>query len=447
MPGITRFLMTHGLLLSLLAGASGIATAQPDEKLQKKIEKLDERLVKAFERLAFEYDALRDPEAAHFLAECAISYGSKDEKVKAIRTSWEVLLFIGKLRGGVVTADTAPIVTTLGNLDTEYMKFVDLLAAQAKKEGISEDQKKILHDCAIKHELARGAHEYIQATQRINALRRAMGLRAVLWEFEASSRYISVAWYISQTGDAHFEEKYEETRRMSFYYTAAVEMAMRHTSRLVGDGLRNVPEQLRSFAHVRADLLNPNARRLHLASWVGGRLINPITIYAIPQLPYRTDIPTPEKRFSDETVVKSLEDWVDTEDTFLADGRRVVYSKYPYEGEPDAPLRYSKAGETGWAPGESPFLRKGGVPIMVRIFANGSTTDVEADLKDTDGTSHACRIYKDGDERLAFSEQWPTVILLPEMPLRPRTKYTVRVKCTVNGSAFEKQWSFSTRAE
>lgn len=434
------------LLLALMAVPSRSATAQPDEKLTKKIEKLDERLVMAFEQLAKRYDDLKDPEAAHFLAECALAYGSKDEKVKSIRTSWEALLFIGKFRGGVVTPDPAPIVTTLSSLDSEYFKVVDVLAAQAKKEGLSEETRKVLHDCAVKHELSRGAHEYIQATQRINSLRKAMGLRGVLWEFETSSQYISAAWYMAQTEDVHFEPKYEEVRTKSIYHTPAVEASKKLASRLVGDGLRNIPERLRSEAHVRADLLNPNARRLHLASWVGGRVINPMTIYAIPQLPYRPDIPTPEKRFSDETVVQAWDGWVDTEDTFPAGGKRVPYSRYPYEGEMDAPIAY-KGGETGWGPQEGPFISRAGLPIMIRFFTTGSTSDVVAEVKGKDGEVCVCRVYTERDKRLVNPDPWPMILLLPEKALRPRTKYAVHVKCTVAGTVFEKEWNFTTRPE
>lgn len=431
----------------MLASFCPVTSSADDEKLAKKISKLDSQLVKAFEKLARQYDELKDPEAAHLLSECAVAYGSKDEKVKAIKTSWETFVFIGKFRGGVVTPDPAPIVTTLGSLDTEYFKIVDILVAQARKDGISEETKKVLHDCAVKHELARGAHEYIQATQRINALRRAMGLRGVLWEYEASSKYISAAWYMAQTGDTGGDLKLEEANLKSYYNTPSVALSKKVTSRLVGESLRGQPESICASAHVRADLLNPNARRLHLASWVGGRVFNPIVIYAIPQLPYRDDIPTPEKRFADESIVKSLDGWVDTEDTFLADGKRVAYSRYPYEGEPDAPTSYSKAGETGWARGEDKYLEKAGVPIMVRFYTSGSTSEVEVELKGKDGTPFSCRIYKDGDERLVNPDPWPTILLLPEKVLRPRTKYTVRVKCLVNGSAFESSWSFSTRAE
>jgi hypothetical protein len=445
---ITMPRLLQGLLIAVIAALSGSASfAQPDEKLSKKIEKLDARLVKAFVELAKQYDELKDPEAAHFLAECAVGFGSKDEKVVAIKNSWEASVYLGKLRGGVVMPDPKPIFAMLGGLDGEYMKIIDPLVAQARKDGISEETKKVLHECAIKHELARGAHEYIQATQRFNALRRSMGLRAVLWEFEASTKYISAAWYMSQTGDVDLDPKYEQTRLSSFYHTPGAEVAKKWTSRLVGEGLKDQPEHLRSFAHVRADLLNPNARRLHLASWIGGRIFNPITLYTIPQLPYRSDIPTPTQRFSDETLVKGLSDWVDTEDTFLANGKRIPFARYPYEGEPDAPFSYSKAGESGWARSEGQFLEKAGVPIMVRFFTDGSTSDIEAELKDKSGTPWPLRIYNDGDKRLVGHDRWPMVLLLPEKPLKPRTDYTVKVKCSLNGSVFEKSWSFKTRAE
>jgi hypothetical protein len=433
------------VLLTTLTGSMSIA--EPDEKLAKKIEKLDLRLVKAFVELSKQYDELKDPEAAHFLAECAVGFGSKDEKVVAIRNSWEASVYLGKLRGGIVMPDAKPIFAMLGGLDGEYMKIIDPLVAQAKKDGISEETKKVLHECAIKHELARGAHEYIQATQRFNALRRSMGLRAILWEFEASTKYISAAWYMAQTGDVHFDPQYEQSRISSLYHTPAVELAKKTTSRLVGDGLKDEPEQLRSSAHIRADLLNPNARRLHLASWIGGRIINPMTLYAIPQLPYRSDIPTPTQRFSDETVVKGWSDWVDTEDTFLANGRKIPYARYPYEGEPDAPSSYSRVGETGWARGEGKFLEKAGLPIMVRFYTDGSTSEIEAELKDKAGTLWPLRIYNEGDKRLVDHDRWPMVLLLPEKPLQPRSDYTVKVKCTLSGSAFEKSWSFKTRGE
>lgn len=433
-----------GILLAILGRA---ASAQTDEKLLKKIEKLDARLVKAFEQLAKQYDEFKDPEAAHFLAECAISYGSQDEKVKSIRTSWETLVFIGKFRGGVVTQDTAPIVTGLGNLDSEYFKIVDLLVAQAKKQGISEEMKKILHECAVKHELARGAHEYIQATQRFNALRKAMGLRGILWEFESSSKYISAAWYMAQTGDTGGEPNLEEAHFKSVYLTPSVELAERHTSRLVGEALRDQPEHLRSSVHVRADLLNPNARRIHLACWIGGRVFNPITLYAIPQLPYRTDIPTPEKRYSDETVVSGWEGWVDTEDTLKVNGKRIAYSRYPYDGEPDAPPAYTKIGETGWALGEGKYLATAGIPIMIRFYTTGSTSEVQYDLSDKDGNSYPCRLYQDSDPRLVNPAPWPTILLLPEKPLRARTQFTVRVRCKVNEDAFDKAWKFTTKTE
>jgi hypothetical protein len=323
----TRFL--QGLQIVLLATVIGsTSTAQPDEKLAKKIEKLDARLVKAFVELSKQYDELKDPEAAHFLAECAVGFGSKDEKVVAIKNSWEASVYLGKLRGGVILPDPKPIFAMLGGLDSEYMKIIDPLVAQAKKDGISEETKKVLHECAIKHELARGAHEYIQATQRFNALRRSMGLRAILWDFEASTKYISAAWYMAQSGDTHCDPRSEKTRASSVYYTPTVDIAVRQTSRLVGSGLKDLPDTIRSYAHIRHELLNPNARRLHLAAWSGGKTLNPFSVYSIPQLPYRPDIPTPAQRFANETIVKGFSDWLDTEDTVIISGQKVAFSRY-----------------------------------------------------------------------------------------------------------------------
>jgi hypothetical protein len=346
--------------------------------------------------------------------------------------------------------DPKPIFAMLGGLDAEYMKLIDPLVAQAKKDGISEETKKVLHDCAIKHELARGAHEYIQATQRFNALRRSMGLRAVLWDFEASTKYISAAWYMAQTGDTHCDPQFEKTRATSVYYTPTVDLAVRKTSRLVGAGLKDLPENIRSYAHIRHELLNPNARRLQLAAWAGGKTLNPFTVYSIPQLPYRPDIPTPAQRFANETIVKGLSDWMDTEDTVLINGKRVPYSRYPYEGEPDAPWTYSNghgAGETGWAPSEAEFLDRAGVPIEIRFFTEGSTSDIETELRDKTGSLCACRVYKDGDPRLVHQAPWPSVLIVPEKQLHPRAQYNVKVKVMLNGTAFEKSWSFTTRAE
>ena len=433
-----------GALFALMAtGAAPAAQAsKDDEKLSKQVAKLDELFVKALSDLAQKYDLLKDPEAAHFLASCALGFGSKDPKIAPIKAGWELDLFIGKVRGGQVLKDTNPIDTALRGTAAEYKKLVDSLVETAKRRGLVESTKAILHDCAIRYELARRAHEYIQAIQRFNALRRAMGLRAVLWDFESSNRLILAAWYTGETGDW----EYEAPQKDSAYYSAVLEMAKEKTTRVFRT-IKIVPDFLRSFALGREELLNPNTRRLWLAHWSGGRSIEGVVVYAIPQLPYRDDIPTPSRRFKDETIVK---DWVDTEDTVEIEGRKVPYVRYPYPDEPDAPWAFAdgKEGIEGhWAKSEHGFLEKAGTPIMLRFFTEGSLAKLETTLTDKDGKQWPCRAYQNGDKRVGMDPNWPTALLLPEKQLKVSTAYTVTVKCMLKGTAFEKSWTFTTRAK
>ena len=432
-----------GALFALLAtGAAPAAQAsKDDEKLSKQIAKLDELFVKALSDLAQKYDLMKDPEAAHFLASCALGFGGKDPKIAPIKAGWELDLFIGKVRGGQVLKDTNPIDTALRGPAGEYKKLVDSLVETAKRRGLAESTKAILHDCAIRYELAHRAHHYIQAIQRFNALRRAMGLKAVLWDFETSSKLIPAAWYTAETGDW----EYEAPQKDSTFYSGVVEFAKVKATRVCRP-LRNAPDILRPFALIREQLLNPNARRLWLAHWGDGSLLDGVVVYAIPQLPYREDIPTPSRRYKDETMVK---DWVDTEETVEIDGKKVPFVRYPYPDEPDAPWAFANGNEGmegNWASSEHEFLGKAGVPIMLRFFTEGSVVKLEATLKDRKGTLLPCRAYLNGDKRVVLDTS-PTVLLVPEKQLKVSTAYTVAVKCTLKGTAFEKSWTFTTRAK
>lgn len=63
---------------------------------------LDARLLKVLTELAALYDGKKDPEAAHFFAECALGFGSTDDAVKAIRKKWEDEVYYGRSRGGKI---------------------------------------------------------------------------------------------------------------------------------------------------------------------------------------------------------------------------------------------------------------------------------------------------------------------------------------------------------
>lgn len=167
-----RFLSCAALATIHLAPASAAWSVVPqgdDERLAKRVEQLS-ALVKHLEELSKKHDTLNAPEAAHFLASCAIGFGSKNQKVAGIKGGREVDLFVGKLRGGEPLADPNAIDTALRGVATESKRLLDTLIPQLKNGELSEQAKRLIHMLVPMHEIARGAEEYIQATQRFNEL-------------------------------------------------------------------------------------------------------------------------------------------------------------------------------------------------------------------------------------------------------------------------------------
>src|SRR5579863_2018991 len=288
MPRMPLLILT--LLAAALAGQP--SHAQADDKLAKKVEKLDGQLVKKCSEFAIKYDEEKNPEAAHFFASCAIGYGGKDDKVIGIKNAWEVAVFIGKVRGGQVLKDVEPIISALSGLNQEYRTIRDSLWTPGTRGTLSEGSIKVLREAGVKMELTQNAHEYIRATQRFNALRQAMGLRGIYWDFENSTRLIMVAWYMGQTGDYTDDQFSKDGANKNHpIYTPAVEDAKKETSRPHNVELSQYPDHLKAFPQVRQDILNPNARMLWFAHWGKGVTLPHMVLFAIPQLPYRDDIP------------------------------------------------------------------------------------------------------------------------------------------------------------
>ncbi len=428
-------------------GSLPLAADEADDKLVARAAKIDQRLVKALEDLAKKYDEAKDPEAAHLLASCAVGFGSKDTKVAGIKGMREVDLYVGKLRGGELIADANPIDTALRAIAIDYKKLLEPLFVQLKKGELSQATRTLVHDLVPKYEIARGAEEYIQATQRFNKLRREMRLRALLWDFEKSRQLILACWYMGETDDYRTEDKSDT---MSPLYTEAVELAKQQCSRPLYRKLQEYPDTLRSYALIRQELLNPNARQLWLAHWAGGKKVDPMTAYAIPQVPFRKDIPTPSERYSRETVVEQWPDWKDTEDTVVLNGAKVPLSRYPHDAEADAPTVFSNgkgAMEYGWAKSELDFLSKAGIPIMLRAFTSGQASEVNVDLRTKTGRTIPTRIYLNGDKRVTFYGDSITVLALPESKLDPGVEYLVKIAFKVNEALVERSWSFKTREQ
>lgn len=407
MPGRHK-LGPSGLMQALVSVAIlstfPFASNADDEKVAKQLAKLDAEFVKALTDLAKKYDKDQVPEAAHFFASCALGFGAKDETLSSIKNSYEASVYLGRLRGGEPLKETAPITGALGSVSTSYKKLLDPWVARGRKGDLGEATRKLMLETGVKYELSRGAHEYVQATQRFNALRRKMGLRAILWDFDTSSKLILAAWYTVETEDW----EYREPKKASLFFSDAVGKAA-EVNKAPMSNLPAHPDLLRALALTREHLLNCNARLLSLAHWNDPkRIVEATTLYEIPQLSFRTDIPTPTQRFRGQTVVQ---DWVEIEDTIEVEGKKVPYVRYPYSDEPDSPFAYSNGRglEMGWAASEKDFLSRAGVPIMLRFFIEGEVSDVDAELRDSSGGKCLCRRYTNGDKRVDIDEGWATL--------------------------------------
>jgi hypothetical protein len=427
------------LLCPALSSLCPRLVSADDEKVAKELAKLDALFVKALTELAKKYDKDQVPEAAHFFASVALGLGAKDEGLSPIKGSYEASVYLGRLRGGEPLKDTAPITSALGNVSTSYKKILEPWIKSARKGGLAEDTRKVMLDTGVKYELARGANEYVQAVQRFNALRKSMGVRAILWDFQSSKELILVAWYTSETEDW----EYKDLRKDSPFFTKHVDEGKRGA----GGPLKisELPEVLRSYALARQQILNPNARVLQLGFWSGGAGVEYTSLYGIPQLPYRDDIPTPTQRFKGETLVK---DWVDIEETIQVGNKKIPYVRYPFSAESDTPTTFSNgkgAAESGWSVPEHGFRDRAGVPIMLRFYQEAILSDVQATLKDKAGKEQPCRVYLSGDKRVHLEAALPTVLMLPESPLAGLSEYTVTVSCKLDDTKFDKSWTFKTR--
>lgn len=407
--------------------------------------RIDEQFVGVLKDLARQYDK-DNPEAAHFFLECLLGLGEKSSASAARKRVLESEFLVGKLRGGDVRRDVTPVLQALKGPATEYEALFGELYKATLKTPRSEPLVKLLHECAIKFELSRGAADYILMIQELNKLRRGMGLRCVLWEFEASSRLILAGCYMGETADLRPEgvlgRQATTAQKDHPFWGAAVDFGKNESTR-VPESLGGFIDRIRASAIGREDLFNMDARRVWLGGWTGGAKIRDLVLYAFPSGSFREDVPTPSQRYLRETRPEAWPEWEDTELTAKVNGRTIPFAHYPYEDEPDAPI--SLKAEHGWAESEKKFLAKAGSAVMFRFMKDCAVTEVEFRLKDAAGKVVPSRLYRDGDARIQFQYSLPTFLLLPERHLQSRHKYGVSLRCKVEGVPFERSWAFTTR--
>jgi hypothetical protein len=115
--------------------------------------------------------------------------------------------------------------------------------------------------------------------------------------------------------------------------------------------------------------------------------------------------------------------------------------KYPADNEGGVPLEFGDE-----VPYPVPNGARAGYPITIQFPPYEKLTSVRASLVDERGKDVA--FYLSDPEYPAMSTfgQWGVVCLIPKLPLRPQSRYEVRIDATWNGKVGTWRWSFTTLA-
>src|SRR5262249_19228910 len=116
---------------------------------------------------------------------------------------------------------------------------------------------------------------------------------------------------------------------------------------------------------------------------------------------------------------------------------------YPADKQKDVPLLFSK----GEIPSPVPEGKqeKSGYPITVIFSLDSEVKNAIASLKDS--ANKDVEVWKSSPEKPAGGQkdyQRNTICLIPQLPLRPNSSYTVTVKAFVDKEEWTKTWTFTT---
>jgi hypothetical protein len=253
--------------------------------------------------------------------------------------------------------------------------------------------------------------DHVGALKAYNEFRRRARLDPVTWDWEISRGALYHSRYLANTGYANAREAMDlhKEDKKSPYYTP--EGARAGMGGVVASGMltRSISEWMASFYH-RVLLLRPALRRIGTGMWSEG-----------------IDLTTP----SVIDVSSGTEGSTGSEPVaFPADRTTGIGTRFTQYGELPKPV-----------PGTD---EKGlGYPVTLTFF-HGTPREVEAVLRQ--GEKEVSCFVSTADRPTNPKAPSPTTIcLMPKKPLAARKKYTVRIRCTIAGKAFSKEWSFTTR--
>jgi hypothetical protein len=114
--------------------------------------------------------------------------------------------------------------------------------------------------------------------------------------------------------------------------------------------------------------------------------------------------------------------------------------EYPADKQSGVPLEFGSE-----VPNPVPGGARAGFPITIQFPPFDKVTGVRATLVDERGRDVALYLSDPQHPATSFG-QYGVVSLIPKLPLRPNSRYEVRVDATWNGKAGTWRWSFTTLA-
>lgn len=252
---------------------------------------------------------------------------------------------------------------------------------------------------------------HILALKKYNRIRIGAGLEPVLWDWELSRGAMLHARYLAATGMARARramDLHSEDPGSPYYSKAGARAGL---GGMVASGpVDEVIDALMATFYHRVQMLKPNLRRIGTGMWTSGiDLAKPSVI----------DVSAGVQGPSGSKPIP-----------------------YPPPGSTGVDVAFARCGELPKpVPGRDET--KLGYPVTL-TFPNGIPKNVEARL--LKGAEEVECLMSCADKPTNPEVPCPgTICLLPAAPLQPRSKYTVKIACTLNGEPFALEWSFRTR--
>lgn len=115
--------------------------------------------------------------------------------------------------------------------------------------------------------------------------------------------------------------------------------------------------------------------------------------------------------------------------------------EYPTDKQSGVPLEFGSE-----FPNPVPGGGRAGYPITIQFPPYDKVTGVRATLVDERGKDVAFYLSDPQHPAMSSFGQWGVVCLIPKLPLRPGSRYEVKVDATWNGKPGTWRWSFTTVA-